>query len=186
MSIKELVWTTGWTNVILPVAPIPVSVSYKLGVRVDGEVRAHDPIRLIVEGRGRVAGTLGVTQAGSEVRLDPPESLDVKLEPRVEASGDFSMDLHPAPWIDVRLYGLAGGRLTVPTDVTLTCTAVGDPSARRCRVDYRVAPTVQPLIGSTTVNVMLWEGPVIPVPLPAALRSGTVDVPVAGLDARRP
>lgn len=178
VTIEDLTWTSGWTNVAIPVGPIPLFVSVKLGVDVDAEIRAQQPVRLIVEGRGEVGGKFGVTQTGVEVELDPPETFDLELEPRIEASADFAMDLHPVPWIDVRLYGVAGGRLSVASDIAIVCTALADPSARRCTADYRVAPTIQPLIGAA--DVVAWEGPVIPLPLPANLRAGSVELPVSG------
>ncbi len=184
VTFEDLVWEMPWNTVTLPVGPVPVFISFQLGVTIDGEVRAQDPVRLIVEGRGQVSGKLGITQTGTDVRLDPPESFDIDLEPRVEASMDFAMDVHPAPWVDVRLYGIIGGRISVPADINLACTAVTDPKARACKVDYRFAPTIQPLIGTTTVDKPIWAGPVVPVPLPAKLREGSVDLPVANLGAR--
>ncbi len=178
VTIEQLKWTTGWNHVTIPVGAIPLFVSYELGLDVDGEVRAQEPVRLIVEGRGEIAGKLGLVQTGIEITLDPPETFDIELEPRIEASADFAMDLNPVPWIDVRLFGVVGLRLRVPTDIAIVCTAMADPSKRRCTADYAVAPTIQPLIGATAFEP-IWAGPVVPLPLPPNLRTGTVELPIS-------
>jgi hypothetical protein len=159
---------TGWHSVTVPAGPIPVMIWARAGVRVDATVDVEGGVELALDARAGSEGLAELASKDGKWSVVLPE-LELDATPSAKANGPFRIELRAAPWVELRLYGFVGARLTMHPTVTLS-------AGRTCEVAWVTTAEVQAVVGPVALPRPIFTSPPLTLPLPAALAEGRAPI----------